>query len=505
MDRQIERKRSVMRKTGKAAIIFLMLMFSSTAFANNLVVSNAALVNRSAANHTYDISFDISQDNSWFIAGAPSATANWDAAWIFAKYSVWTGSTWSAWSHCKLLNTGYTAPAGSQMDFGSTGSSYLGTFMRRSSAGTGTVNWTGAAVRWDYGADGIDDTASIRIKLFGIEMVYIPQGSFYAGSGGTEVSPFYLYPTTTNPVQITSEDAITVGTTNGNLYYASSTCGGDRAGPIPAAFPKGYNAFYLMKYEMTQGQYADFLSMLTSTQAAARYYVGSTYRYTISGSYPDYSASRPDRVCDWLSWADLAAYGDWAALRPFTELEFEKACRGPNSPVANEYAWGSTSITAPQTISGAEDGTETITTPNANCCYNNTTFTDFINGDGGAGPLRAGIFAKSGTTRAEAGAGYYGNMELSGSFWERAVTVGNETGRGFTGTHGDGSLNPSGDATNSDWPGTEGTGVGLRGGVWSNVYPDERVSDRNHATNTVAAAYRAGPYSGTGRLARTSP
>ena len=45
-----------------------------------------------------------------------------------------------------------------------------------------------------------------------------------------------------------------------------------------------------------------------------------------------------------LSWPDLCAYADWAALRPMTELEYEKACRGPNNPVLGEYAWGNTSI-----------------------------------------------------------------------------------------------------------------------------------------------------------------
>jgi formylglycine-generating enzyme required for sulfatase activity len=40
-----------------------------------------------------------------------------------------------------------------------------------------------------------------------------------------------------------------------------------------------------------------------------------------------------------LSWFDVAAYLDWAALRPMTELEFEKVCRGPENRIAGEYAW----------------------------------------------------------------------------------------------------------------------------------------------------------------------
>jgi hypothetical protein len=33
-----------------------------------------------------------------------------------------------------------------------------------------------------------------------------------------------------------------------------------------------------------------------------------------------------------------------------TELEYEKACRGPLMPVANEYAWGTTTISATTAI-----------------------------------------------------------------------------------------------------------------------------------------------------------
>ena len=45
---------------------------------------------------------------------------------------------------------------------------------------------------------------------------------------------------------------------SGYLYYASGANTGDAAGPIPAAFPKGYAAFYMMKYDISQGQCANF-------------------------------------------------------------------------------------------------------------------------------------------------------------------------------------------------------------------------------------------------------
>jgi hypothetical protein len=44
----------------------------------------------------------------------------------------------------------------------------------------------------------------------------------------------------------------------------------------------------------------------------------------------------------YVSISDMLAYLDWSGLRPMTELEFEKLCRGAYiPPIAGEYAWGS--------------------------------------------------------------------------------------------------------------------------------------------------------------------
>jgi formylglycine-generating enzyme required for sulfatase activity len=188
-----------------------------------------------------------------------------------------------------------------------------------------------------------------------------------------------------------------------------------------------------------------------------------------------------------------------------TELEFEKACRGNQAVVTDEFAWGNTTITAATTISGTEDGTETITNSGANCCYNWISFTG---GDGGEGPLRCGIFAKAGTTRQEAGASYYGIMELSGNLWERCVTVADQDHNGittnaglFNGSHGDGTLDGSGNADASTWPGTNAVGAGFRGGYWYADAAYVRVSDRISAGYTLAGRHSTYGF----RVVRSSP
>ncbi|MFN9518220.1 MAG: hypothetical protein ACK574_00620 [Bacteroidota bacterium] len=107
------------------------------------------------------------------------------------------------------------------------------------------------------------------------------------------------------------------------------------------------------------------------------------------------------------------------------------------------------------------------------------------------GPLRVGAFAGVATTRAQAGATYYGIMEMSGNLWERAVTIGNTDGRAFTGLHGSGLLSTAGHATTTAWPGltsgevTGATGSGLRGGAWFQAATTMRVSDRNFVVITL--------------------
>jgi formylglycine-generating enzyme required for sulfatase activity len=259
---------------------------------------------------------------------------------------------------------------------------------------------------------------------------------------------------------------------------------------LPAAFPKGYNAVYCMKYEISQGQWVNFFNMLTGPQKAnhnltlgalnvnGKNSQAEVNRNTFSwaGGVSDASITNStglsisDRACNFLSWADGAAYADWAGLRPMTELEFEKACRGPLTPVANEYAWGSTAVTDITGFSGTDgSGTETASPANANCNYGN---------NGIFGPVRCGIYATGSSDRIAAGATYWGIMEMSGNLWERPVTVGNTLGRAFTGALGDGKLDASGYANADYWPGTGANGAGFRGGDWNTTTVHLRSSDR---------------------------
>ena len=247
----------------------------------------------------------------------------------------------------------------------------------------------------------------------------------------------------------------------------------------------------------------DFLNSLTATQASNRYSASSTgSRYGISVSSGVYSTTNPFVACNYLSWADLAAYLDWSGLRPMTELEFEKSCRGTLPAVPNEYAWGTTGIAiSAYTLSNSGLANENIATNYSTTVGNAATWTTI--GTGIYGPVRVGIFAGNGlnTGRVTSGATYYGIMEMTGNLEERPVTVGNPTGRGFTGTNGNGLLDVSGNADASNWPGITAVGAGFRGGYWSTYGTYLRVSDRYFAADADGDRY----YFFGGRGVRVAP
>ena len=156
---------------------------------------------------------------------------------------------------------------------------------------------------------------------------------------------------------------------------------------------------------MSAAQYAEFLNKLTVVQADKNkpwnYGALVTYGYQrysiITNVDMTFTTDAPDRAQNWMQVAFGEAYSDWAALRPMTELEYEKACRGTGNPVPNEYAWGNTKEVVRTGYDGTDgSGTETALPTNANYSRLNNT------------PARVGIFAVPGATREACGAGYYG-------------------------------------------------------------------------------------------------
>jgi formylglycine-generating enzyme required for sulfatase activity len=475
------KERNVKRIATGIFSLLTVLSMANYATANNISVSNLSLATADVPG-CVDVQFDVSWDNSWRAAwtelananvtGADLDVENWDAAWVFFK---WRGE--GGWMPATLTTNGHTAPTGVTITVPADG---RGAFIHRSVAGSGTFSAT-VKLCWNRNLDGAG--ASVDLSAHAVEMVYVPAGAFKLGSGALSSTDSDSGSFTdgawssgaTIPFLVTGEGELTITNAPGYLYGTSTAVNNNIGafGTLPAAYPKGYAAFYCMKYEITQGQYAEFLNHQTAANADIRYDAANAgnNRYTISGTHPNFSASAPNRANNFMSWADGLRYVTWSGLRPMTELEYEKACRGPLNPVAGEYAWGSTSIT--KTTGLDQDGTadETPTLETANCVYGSAASVP--------GPVRAGAFARASTGRRDAGASYWGIMELSGNVWERVITVGRPEGRVFTGVHGTGSW----DFPATGWWISDSKAYGVRGGAWNSAYNSfNSVSDRSYAS-----------------------
>jgi formylglycine-generating enzyme required for sulfatase activity len=499
-------KNSLLQNIKRTATLIIALASIGAVSANNIAVSNTSIANQNTAGDYTHVKFDISWENSWRTS---THEKNWDAAYVFVKYRIPPMNTWH---HATLnyvdgtaANDGNTQPTGATINASADG---MGAFIYRSADGIGNVNFTGAQLRWDYGADGLNDEDSVEVCVFAIETVYVPQGAFYAGDASvTSVQGHFEDGVSGNPFYVTSENQLTLGgggagsLGNNNKAGMANPAYEDFADAtsktLPAAFPKGFNAFYSMKYEITQGQYADFLNKLNLTQATARYMGAyNTNNQSITGAHPNFAADAPDRPLYYINYEDFLTYLDWSGLRPMTELEYEKASRGARGvgflPTADEFAWGDVSIHAAgytMTNPGLPNETINAVTTNGNAAYRTTN---------NSRPYRAGAIAASQATpnRVEAGASYYGIMELSGNQWEFAMSVGRAEGRAFIGNHGDGEIDAAGSYDVTTWPGL--FGMGIRGGAFDAYDYHLRTSSRQYGHYHSINVARVVSYGGRG-------
>ncbi len=559
--------------------------------ADQLSISNVSLTDPNTSIKTVKVEFDIAWSDSW------RTTTNWDAVWVFVKYSTNSGLNWA---HATLRASG-TNPSGVT---GGTGTDLdvvvpadlKGAFFQRADVGLGAISNTDARLVWDFGTDSIASTTSVMVRVFGMEMVYVPTHSFIlgdlvAGASTSSISGGSLF-TGVAPPQSTLISTSLVGdwhaTVTGSSGVDDGTMGGtavagigidgdggldtDDNGAIDNAnFPTGYLAFYAMKHELTQMQYRDFLNTLSTAMHVSRTATATLSSFSLTASagvtnrqgirnpsaafstaaqfgcdFTSVGISRNSTndgqgiACNYLTWPDILAVADWAALRPMTELEFEKTGKGTSSVTAGgiatasgggtgnlnvyQFAFGQTSaIEIPRTSSSGSVST----------LFNSGTsseYADQTNMNSGTlsshnGPVRVGSYAYGGAIsnsptyngRIKAGTSFYGLYELSGNLAERVVTIGNSTGRAFRGSHGDGMLTTvssfEGNASNTDWPGIDATtgrgvtgttGSMYKGGSWGDTFTAgpttsrQSIADRGDTMATGRSRYAGG------RLVRTA-
>ena len=516
-------------------VLLLVAISGTKLFASGIQVLNTT-VTTNADKKSAQVKFSLTWDHSWRLSDGPQ---NWDAAWVFIKYRTLPGDNWY---HAFIRNDSTRMPSNASHNIGNSVAVVggvnttvgVGAFIYRKDPGNGTIQFVDCEIQWDFERNGLTGGEQVEVCVLATEMVYIPQGAF---SLGDQTSQNHFRRNAAYwagiPYPIGSEAAVNMS----NSPYSSNSSGytstrdavhstGIATGGIaddwptanangqvvalPAGYPKGFAAFYCMKYEITQGEYVQFLNKNLVTVKNGGYYAVDTVPPTPTGRYSirrkpgtgtldfpaEYEFVNPSAAylpCNFLGTKDIMAWLIWAGLRPMSEFEYEKICRGPAAipgtvTLRPQYAFGSINLSpaAGFVNKGMANEAPSNLTGNAAVATADGTLTAAGGGLNTAldGPMRSGGFATPVSSREKAGATYYGVMEMSGNLWERAVTTGNAAGRAFLGSvaaHGNGSTGPG---LNPDlpigggWPPVNAAGLGFRGGSYLDTHLRARISDR---------------------------
>lgn len=428
----------------KSIFIILFSLLSIPIWSSGLNISNVSY-NASSS----ELTFTIRWEYSW-----RTDASNYDGAYIFIKYRPNS----STWQHADISTATPLGNLYRVITSDNKGLLLRGTNANPLRVADFTVTFN------DLAGDYYD------FRVFGMEMVHIPTNvDYYVGDGvstgrvhdgGDSSTPFLM-------THAKSLGALECDESPGS-YNAHFTCT-----DIPANFPKGQENFYVMKYHITQQQYIDFLNSLTRAQQDSMTHTdlsGSTISNVFVMTnrttpflgngiacdpnigngpvtfYSDYNTSNPPNSHDDyqnaamtnVTYKMVLAYLDWAAMRPISFLEYEKMCRGPLFPVANERSWGTKDKTSTGTVINQGTPEEALSDPFLSPGHYSTS------------ARRVGYTVPStGGTRPVSQASYYGVIGLGNN--RSDIIIGKNGTSLLVNEYGDGILSTTGQANVTSW------------------------------------------------------
>lgn len=419
---------------------------------------------------TKQLNISLAWDNSWHDGSGQFR----DAAWLFVKYKDITNAEWQ---HATL-----GTPNGSGGSITATIADTVNTpgvlfDVQAKKAGVTTGPVTGYMIRRQKSTSvatqnnpeyagvynvGMSFNVAITLpagvtlanpefRVYALEMVDIPQGAFYAGDGSA--NSYVKTNTTTNaPLYLTS--------TSGGTGLSATTYFRGEPISVSSNYPNGVAEYFIMKYELSNEAYCEFMNTLTRAQQNSLA-ESSSFTTATTGIINDFNDFHSKFAASFTSLTDPAVFGcdanqngifneandgqnngviinymrdafaylDWAGLRAMSGYEFEKACRGPLAPVAGEFAWGTTTFNnaiIDVDVFGPNEGSSLT-----------------VDGPMARAGTRNGAFAKpAGSTRLNSGGSYYGVMELSNSGSEPHIGYGDSpVWNSWTAINGDGLVN----------------------------------------------------------------
>jgi formylglycine-generating enzyme required for sulfatase activity len=288
-------------------ILAMVMMFVGVAYARDVSVTNVSISNVNPGAGTCTINYTLTRTT-------PAIGAN-QPIWVFVKYRLSTDTDYTGWQdtddHTATNDDSegrFTGNNGSQNAVSNTVNKYLiGDVGIVTSGGAKQITWT-----WGSGGTNLSSTDSVRVRVYAVEMVLVPDGGEM--TFGTDTS---------------AQNEITSGS-----YDPSS-------------------AYYLMKYPCTTEMYAAFLNCCANRHDGSAdqnhdfYYVvmdgGQHCRLsktsgTVFGMDAVFAAvsGYEDYAMTCANWYNAYDWAKWSGLRMPTEEEFEyEASYG-----VRDFPWG---------------------------------------------------------------------------------------------------------------------------------------------------------------------
>jgi formylglycine-generating enzyme required for sulfatase activity len=142
--------------------------------------------------------------------------------------------------------------------------------------------------------------------------------------------------------EITGKDGAPMVLVPAGEFAMGSDKGDDDESPVHRVY---VNAFYIDKFEVTNGRFAKFVDAIQSEPPWGF-------------ADKDTPVTHADRPVRWVNWMDALGYCLWAGKRLPTEAEWEKAARGIDGRM---YPWGNDPPTPVHAVYGLkEGGSETV-------------------------------------------------------------------------------------------------------------------------------------------------
>jgi hypothetical protein len=184
-----------MKKVFYLTLTLVFFLLKNDVLANFINVQNTTLTGQNTTNGTIQVQFDLSWNNSW------RDSINYDGAWVFIKYRIGSGN----WIHANLSSTGFVNGSGTSNVIQIapvTGTSIRpGAMIYRGVGGVGNFSVSGLQLAWAYGSQTVSNTDALtaQLRVFATEMVFIPQGNFFAG----DISVIRIYNRALTQTEIT--------------------------------------------------------------------------------------------------------------------------------------------------------------------------------------------------------------------------------------------------------------------------------------------------------------